>query len=121
MRKLSMAAWMAAGMLFLAHPAVSYAHGDKDMAEHVAVMRQAADALKSSNPDLSKKLSDFADKKEKWKEDEGKHMEQKREDIGKIRQAADVLNAQNSGLAGDLKQIADRWEKKLNDKEKDKD
>src|SRR5438067_240068 len=52
-----------------------FAHGDS--AEHIQVMRQAATELQATNPDLSKKLKDLAEKKEKnqgkWAE-EGEKM-----------------------------------------------
>ncbi len=54
------------------------------MKENIATLREAAEALKNTNPDLSKKLSDMADMKEsmmmkakeEMKEDmlEGSHM-----------------------------------------------
>jgi hypothetical protein len=89
--------------------------------EHIQVMRQAANELQASNPDLSKKLNDFADKKEKMKdkwpdEDKEKMLEQKREDLLKVRQASSELKGTNDDLAGELHDIADRWDKKLQEK-----
>jgi hypothetical protein len=94
-----------------------FADGDNH-AEHIAVMRQAANELKNSNADLSKKLNDFADKKEKWAEKEmgPDQVQKKRDDLAKIEQAAEALRPTNAGLADDLKEIHDRWEKKLADK-----
>lgn len=89
--------------------------------EHLQVMRQAANELQASNPGLSQKLNDFADKKEKmakeWKgEGKAKMLEQKREDLRKVRQASAELKGKNDNLAGELHDIADRWDKKLQEK-----
>lgn len=87
----------------------------KDKADTVSDLRQAADELKESNPKLSKRLNDYAEKKEKWKGKKGemeKHIQQRKADIQKIREAAVALEATHKDLAHDLKEIAERLEKK---------
>ena len=88
----------------------------KDKEEHIRVMRQAADELQESNPELAGKLNGFADKKEEWKEKGKDHMEQKQQDLKTIQQAASALQGENDELAGSLDEIANRWEKKLAEK-----
>jgi cytochrome c556 len=85
--------------------------------EHIQVMRQAATELQTSNPDLAKKLNEFADKKEKYGEKSAEMMAQKQQDIQKIRQAAGELEDDDNVLADDLNNLANRWEEKMKEKE----
>lgn len=100
----------------------AFAHNKENMTEHIQVMRQAADELKSSHPDLSKKLNDFADQKEKWRDEKSgdwkDRMSQMKTDVQKIRSAHEFLQGKNDDLAKDLKEIADRWDQKIQEKEK---
>ena len=113
------------GLSLLSFSRPALAHDKEKMAEHIQVMRDAADALQATRPDLAGKLDEFAEKKEKWCKKKGKghkehkkHMVQKKEDIQKIRQAAEELKGNNDSIAKDLKEIAERWEKKLEKKKK---
>ncbi len=94
----------------------------ENRAEHIQTMRQAATELQATNPALSKKLNDFADKKEKWSGEKGedfqKMIAEKRQDLQRVRQAGSELKGKNDSLATDLTDMADRWEKKLAEKEK---
>jgi uncharacterized protein YukE len=112
-------------MLALALCRPSFANMDHqaNYEEHIQVMKEASEALKSSNPDLSKKLDDFVSEKEKMKDKWGgkdmqKHLEQKKEDVGKIKQASLELKGKNDSLSGDLDDMAKRWEKMIEEKEK---
>lgn len=87
--------------------------------ELISTLHQAADELKESNPQLSKKLKDFAKKKEKWahkKGDTEKYIQQKTKDVQKIKEAATLLEATHKDLTRDLRDIVERWEKKLKKK-----
>ncbi|MCR4337284.1 MAG: hypothetical protein NUV91_05715, partial [Candidatus Omnitrophica bacterium] len=64
------------------------------MKEHIQTLREAATALKASNPDLSKKLSDMADMKEKMMKEKKNHMkgDMKSDDMD------ETSNSPNKGL-----------------------
>ena len=50
---------------FLFRPAVSPAHGAEHSKADIQMLRDAAAALKASNPDLADKLSQYSDREEK--------------------------------------------------------
>lgn len=95
--------------------------------EHIDTMRQAADELEATNPDLAEKLNKFADKKEEWKEEMGADKwAQKQQDLETTRRAAEHLkndtDAEGKELGGQLEDVVNRWEEKMNKmKEKMKD
>lgn len=115
MKKLMYVSAFMFSVLLIGRPAFA---NMEHAAEFSQALRQASTELQASNPDLSKKLDDFADKKDKWREEGERNISQKREDLSKVRQASEVLKGQNDGLSKDLDNIAGRWEKKLEKKEK---
>lgn len=114
----------------LAQPA--FAGMEKDHKDHIDTMRKAAEELKATNPELSGKLSAWADKKEKWKDEHGKEdkkemMEQKKKDLETLRQAGmhlqhDTADEEGKDLGNKVDDIVKRWEEKMKEKkEKMKD
>lgn len=111
---------MAAALVLALVGAVApaWANVGKDHKEQCQMLRDASAALKDTNPELSRKLNDFVEEKEEWKEKERKMLDQKRQDLQKIETAADRLNASDRGLADDLNDIADRLRDKIEEKSK---
>lgn len=90
-----------------------------DAKEHIETMRQAAQELQETNPDLSDKLNEFADKKEAWKEEHGADkMAQKKQDLDTVRRSAEHLkndtDEEGQELGNQLDEVVSRWEEKLN-------
>lgn len=86
-----------------------------EKAEFIQTLNQASDALKDTNAGLSKKLHDYAEKKEKAVEKVQESRDQKVQDNARIRQASEQLKTINKDLSDALDDIADRCEKKLKD------
>ena len=102
------------GLLFstlsvFSHAAVSYA--DEHSKQDIQTLKDAATTLKATNPDLSDKLSKYADKEagekgEAEEKEEGEENEQG--NIKLLNDAASALQASNPQLANSLKQYADK-------------
>ena len=86
------------GLLFFAFAAISFA--DEHSPQEIQKLKDAASALKTSNPDLSDRLSKYADK-EAAEEDE-------RENVGLLNSAASALQQSNPNLADTLKKYAEK-------------
>lgn len=97
----------------LTRPALANEMHDANRAEFVNTLRQASTELKATNPDLSNKLNDYADKKEKMAEKMSEKWEHKEQDVANLRSAAAQLKATDKNLADSLEDLANRCEKKL--------
>ena len=64
-------------LLVLSHPTASFAEEKEHSESDIQMLRDAATALKASNPDLSEKLSQYADREAREEKEEKEEDEEK--------------------------------------------
>ncbi len=70
-----MAAIFLSAMFVFSHQGFSYAHEEEHSKGDIQMLRDAAAALKITNPDLSEKLSKYADREAKEESEEAEEHE----------------------------------------------
>ncbi len=68
-----MAVIFLSAMFVFTHPGFSYAHEEEHSKGDIQMLRDSAMALKATNPDLSEKLSKYADKEAEESEEAEEH------------------------------------------------
>ena len=98
-------------LLMFSHASASFAEEMEHKAADVQSLRDGATALKAVNPELSEKLSEYADKEANEKEEAEEEEEMEEDEEGNIKllnDSAAALQASNPQLADSLKKYADK-------------
>ena len=127
-RSIVLAAIAMAGFT-VGQPGAAFAHMHEHDRGNVQALRDASNALKQSNPALAQKLSDYADREAREREEWSKMREQKEQaeagDVQLLRDSASALKQSDPKLARKLASFAEkeeehhqRWEHKREWQEK---
>ena len=98
-------------LLIFSHASASFAEEMEHKAADVQSLRDGAAALKAINPELSEKLSKYADEEANEKEEAEEQEEMEEHEEGNIKLLSDsaaALQASNPQLADSLKKYADK-------------
>lgn len=102
--------WKYAWLIFTLAPAVAFAVQDPS-AKQLKLLNDSATALSSSNPDLSQRLTQFAQKESTEKPGNEVAEGPQSGDVPLLQQSAEALQASRPDLAQGLRQYADEESK----------